>query len=408
MSDDLGLFEEAEPDYQVGRFRRKQKRMVRQRVRSRRRRQIATALIAVAVLVAIGAGAWYGISQLLGVGNYPDFSGNGDSDVVVQVQDDDTTSAIAGRMAGAGVVASARAFVVAAEDDSSVTSVQPGFYVMKTKMSGQAAVARLVGGKSQVGQFQIKGGQQLSDTIPGQGAKVPGVLSMIAKATCATLNGKQTCVSADDLENTAENADLAGLGVPDWAIPYASKVDKKHRLEGLIVPGVYSVMPGWTAQEIMHEVVSKSAVHLQAIGMPNLATDSGFSPYDVLTIGSLLEKEGVNKDFGKISRVVYNRLAKNVPLGLDSTINYTLERQNIRTDDADRARAGAYNTYTGSGLPPTPIATVSEAALKAAAKPEPGTWLFFVKCQQDGTSCFSDTQAEQDAATKDAMSRGVF
>lgn len=406
--DDLGLFTDEEPGYQPGKFRRKQKRVVRQRVRRRRQRQIITLVVVAVVLLGVAAGTWYGITQLLGIGSYPDFSGDGESDVVVQVQDDDSTSAIAGRMAAAGVVASTKAFVSAAADNSAVSTVQPGFYLMKTKMSGSSAADKLVDAKSKVGQFQVKGGQQLSDTIPGAGKKVPGVLSMIAQATCAQLNGKQTCVSADDLEQTAENADLAGLGAPDWAIPAASRVEKKHRLEGLIVPGVYNVKPGWTAQEVMHEVVSKSAQHLQAIGMPNIAADSGFSPYDVLIIGGLLEKEGINKDFGKISRVIYNRLAHNVPLGMDSTINYTLERQNIRTNDADRARAGAYNTYLVPGLPPTPIATIGEVAVKAAAKPEPGTWLYFVKCQQDGTSCFSNTQAEQDAAAHDAQVRGVF
>lgn len=407
MSDDLGIFADEEPEYQPGKFRRKQKRVVRQRVRRRRQRQIITFVVVLVVLAAVGTGAWYGITQLLGIGSYPDFAGSGESDVVVQVQDDDPTSAIATRLAAAGVVASPKAFVTAAADGQAA-GVQPGFYLMKTKMSGTSAVEKLVDPKSRVGQFQVKGGQQLSDTIPGAGKKVPGVLSLIAQATCAQVNGQQTCVSADDLLQTAENADLAGLGAPDWAIPAASRVEKKHRLEGLIVPGVYNVKPGWTAQEVMHEVVSKSAQHLQAIGMPNIAMESGFSPYDILVIGGLLEKEGINKDFGKISRVVYNRLAKNVPLGLDSTINYTLERQNIRTDDSDRARAGSYNTYLVPGLPPTPIATVGEAALKAATKPEPGSWLYFVKCQKDGTSCFSNTQAEQDAAAHDAEVRGVF
>lgn len=407
--DDLGLFTDEEPAYQPGKFRRKQKRVVRQRVRRRRQRQVITAVVVIIVLIGVAAGAWYGITQLLGIGNsYADFSGNGESDVVVQVQDEDVISTIAGRMAAAGVVASPKAFTSAAADNSQALGVQPGFYLMKTKMSGSAAVTRLVDPKSQVGQFQIKGGQQLADTIAGATKKVPGVLSLIAKATCAQVNGQQTCVSVDDLEQTEENADLAGLGVPDWAIPAASKAEKKRRLEGLIVPGVYNVKPGWTAQEVMHEVVSRSAQHLQAIGMPNLAAETGFSPYEVLIIGGLLEKESINKDFGKISRVIYNRLAQSVPLGLDSTINYPLERQNIRTTDEDRARSGVYNTYLVHGLPPTPIATVGEAALKAASKPEPGSWLYFVKCQNDGTSCFSSTQAEQDAAAHDAMVRGVY
>jgi UPF0755 protein len=97
-----------------------------------------------------------------------------------------------------------------------------------------------------------------------------------------------------------------------------------------------------------------------------------------------------------------------MPLQMDSTINYPLDRQEASTSDADRARPGAYNTYINIGLPASPIGSPSEAAIAAALNPEPGTWRYFVKCQKNGASCFSVTKEEHDAAVRDAAARGVF
>jgi UPF0755 protein len=151
-----------------------------------------------------------------------------------------------------------------------------------------------------------------------------------------------------------------------------------------------------------------SALRLQAAGLPNMTEQTGFTPYQVLVIASLVEKEGITADFGKIARVVYNRLALPMPLMFDSTINYRLDRQEVRTTDADRAAPGPYNTYLNMGLPPTPIAAASEKAVAAAIKPEPGGWRFFVKCEKDGRSCFAETDEEHRRNVDDARARGVF
>ena len=111
-----------------------------------------------------------------------------------------------------------------------------------------------------------------------------------------------------------------------------------------------------------------------------------FGEYDVLVIASVIQREAITPDFRRVSRVIYNRLAAGIPLQMDSTINYPLDLQQVRTSDADRARPGPYNTYLNSGLPASPIGSPSAAAISAALKPEPGAWQYFVKCQRDGTS----------------------
>ena len=147
---------------------------------------------------------------------------------------------------------------------------------------------------------------------------------------------------------------------------------------------------------------------MTAYGLPDIAKDTGYTPYQVLVMASLVEKEAITKDFGKVSRVTYNRLRESMKLQYDSTVNYVLDRPAIRTNPEDRARVGPYNTYDNTGLPPTPISAPGKGALDAAVKPEQGEWLFFVRCQKDGSSCFAVTNDEHEQNVDLASENGAY
>jgi UPF0755 protein len=318
---------------------------------------------------------------------------------------------IAVRLHVGGVVASTKAFVKAAQDDQRALGIQPGFYELRTRISGKDAVTKLLASNSRKGRLEIRGGYQLDDITKVDGSGVePGIIRRLSNASCADLNGKSTCVPVEELRKVAETADLAGLGVPDWAVPDASKLEPKRRLEGLVQPGVYDVRPGSSAPELWQKVISESATRLQAIGMPKIASDTGFSAYQVLVMASLIEREAIEKDFTKVSRVTYNRLAvqPQMKLAYDSTVNYVLDRPAIRTKEEDRKKAGAYNTYANFGLPPGPISAPSKTAIEAAVKPADGKWLFFVRCQKDGTSCFAETPEQHEQNVKQAGLNGAY
>jgi UPF0755 protein len=362
----------------------------------------------VVVLALIALGGYYGYKQLTGIGDFEDYAGQGQGDVVIEVHDGDSTGDIATTLADADVVASSRAFVAAAEANADVRGVQPGYYVMKTKASGAAAVSRIVDPKIRVGNIQIEPGSQLENIIKPDESVVKGIVAELADASCADLNGKSTCVPVEQLAAVAKAGDLAKLGVPEWAVPDASKAEPKRRLEGLIMPGVYDVKPGGTPEELWKQLITESATQMQARGLPTIADSTGYTPYQILTMASLIEREAITKDFVKVSRVTYNRLHEGMKLEYDSTINYVLDRPAIRTNRSDRERVGPYNTYDITGLPPTPIASASENAVKAAVTPEAGPWLFFVKCQKDGTSCFATTSDEHDANVDKATENGAW
>ncbi|MFI9010593.1 endolytic transglycosylase MltG [Actinosynnema sp. NPDC053489] len=405
MNDDLGLF--TDPDTRDERAARGKGDAAARRARRRKKRTILWVVVAL-VLTGGGVGAYYGYRTLSGIGSYDDFTGSGESDVVVEVKDGDLVTTIATTLKEQGVVASSRAFTEAGAGDARVTAIQPGFYLMKTKMSGESAVARMVDPASKVVPLEVKGGYVLHDITGPDGKVTPGILARLSEASCVEMGGAKQCVTPQQLRDAADNADPAALGIPDWARPDVAAAPKANRLEGLIVPGLYHLKPGADATELLKSVITTSMGRLQGYGIPASAGKTGFRPYEVLVIASLIEKEGLTKDFGKISRVIYSRLAKPQRLELDSTVNYKLDRPIITTSDEDRAASGPYNTYQVQGLPPTPIGSPGREAVTAAITPEDGQWMYFVKCQKDGTTCFTNTYEEHLAVSDKARAEGVF
>ncbi|MEV5297734.1 endolytic transglycosylase MltG [Amycolatopsis methanolica] len=374
-------------------------------VETRRKRKPLRWLVALVVLALIGGGAWYGIDAVFG---YDDFEGSGESDVLIEISAGDSTGAIGQELAGAGVVASAKAFVKASEDNSKVLSLQPGYYVVKTKMSGAAAVAKLTQDGSRVGVLQVRAGTQLDDITQPDGTVTPGVFTLLSKASCAQLNGQSTCIPVEQLRDTAAKADLAALGAPDWAVPVVSGSTDARRIEGLVAPGVYDVKPGWSAEELLGYVLKTSATRIQAAGLTASSKFQGRSPYETLIVASLIEREGVKQDFENIGQVIYNRLAQNMRLQLDSTVNYLLDKPVVTTTDDDRNRPGPYNTYKIPGLPPTPISSPSPEAIQAAEEPTQGTYVYFVKCEKNGLSCFASDLPEHEQNKTLARQRGAY
>lgn len=408
MSDDLGLFTDPDVHHDERERRPRGKAAVAARRAEVRRKRTILWLVVALVLGIGGVGAYYGYQTLSGIGSFDDFAGSGEADVVIEVKDGDPVGAIATTLKEQGVVASARAFTEAGKTDDRLTAIQPGFYLVKSKMSGSAAVARMVDPTAKVTPLEVKGGNVLHDITGLDGKVTKGILTMLSEASCVKLDGVQKCVSTDQLRDAAENADPVALGVPDWAMADVVKAEKAHRLEGLIAPGLYHVKPGAAAADILKSVITTAATRIQSYGIPSGSKETGFRPYEILVIASLVEKEGIQKDFGKVARVIHSRLAVTQKLQLDSTVNYKLDKPNITTSDADRERAGAYNTYFVTGLPPTPIGSPSREAIAAAIHPEPGNWMYFVKCQKDGTSCFNETIEGHDRDSAKARAEGVF
>ena len=152
------------------------------RPRRRARRAVIVVLALLLPLAIVAGGGWYVYHSIYAT---PDYQGEGTGDVVIQVHDGDTTSQIGAELARRGVVAAQASFTEAAADNDRIRSVQPGYYQMRLRMSGASAVALMLDPSARVGQLEIRGGVQLDDTRAPEGAVTPGVLSLIAQATCS-------------------------------------------------------------------------------------------------------------------------------------------------------------------------------------------------------------------------------
>lgn len=171
------------------------------------------------------------------------------------------------------------------------------------------------------------------------------------------------------------------------------------KLEGLLFPETYHYRANMSAYEII-----KSAYLHQLTVLDRLWTERAEglpykTPYEALIMASIIEKEsGLSDDRDKISSVFVNRLRLGMRLQTDPTVIYGMgERYNGRIRSKDLRENTAYNTYTMYGLPPTPIAMPSEAALFATLHPAKTKYLYFVS-KGDGTSYFSKSLTEHNRA----------
>jgi UPF0755 protein len=154
----------------------------------------------------------------------------------------------------------------------------------------------------------------------------------------------------------------------------------RRPLEGFLFPATYQFTARTTSARLAGSQLKAFQRNWRSINL-SYARSKNLTPYDVLTIASMVEKEAVApEERPKIARVIYNRLHDGMTLGIDATIRYafrvpgteSLRRSQLESDNP-------YNTRNHAGLPPTPIANPGLASIQAAAHPIEGNWLYFVR-----------------------------
>ncbi|MCX4505917.1 MULTISPECIES: endolytic transglycosylase MltG [Streptomyces] len=165
--------------------------------------------------------------------------------------------------------------------------------------------------------------------------------------------------------------------------------------EGYLFPATYPIDAATEPAGLLRYMADTARKHFGADHVTAGAQRNNVSVYDTITIASIVQAEAdTASDMGKVARVVYNRLLKDMPLQMDSTINYALKRSTLDTTTAETQLDSPYNSYRIKGLPPTPIGNPGEEALRAAVSPAPGPWLYFVTVGP-GDTRFTDSYDEQ-------------
>jgi len=367
---------------------------------------LGVALVTLVVIagVFLGSKLWHSSSSVV------DYTGEGGQQVLIEVHEGDFTTAIAETLLGAGVIASVATFLDAAQSNTAIAAIQPGFYRLKAELPAATAVAQLVDPVNRVGKLVIPEGRQLDDiTDLKTGRVTSGLFTLIAEASCLDLNEDRHCLTAQELRRAAETETPETLAVPDWAVGPITKMGRDHRrIEGLITAGTWNVDPTAAASTVLAKLIKQSAAELAKSNLPATAEQLGMTPYELLVVASLVQREALPHDFAKVARVIDNRLAEPQRLEFDSTVNYPLDRQEVATTDADRAKVTAWNTYASDGLPATPICSPGREALHAAEHPDPGDWLYFVTIDKDGTTLFTHNYQQHLNNIELALGNGVL
>lgn len=382
----------------------------RQRRRRNRRRRLVGAVGVALVTMMLIAGVFLGSKLWHSRGPVVDYTGEGGQQVLIEVHEGDFTTAIAETMLGAGVIANVKTFLDAAQGNGAIAAIQPGFYRLRAEIPAATAVQQLTDPANRVGKLVIPEGRQLDDTTDMKtNAVTPGVFTLIAQASCLDLNGDRHCLTPQELRRAAETETPETLSVPDWALGPVTRMGRDHRrIEGLITAGTWNVDPTAPAPVVLSKVIGQSAAELAKTGLPAIAEQLGMTPYELLIVASLVQREALPHDFAKVARVIDNRLNEPQRLEFDSTVNYPLDRQEVATTDADRAKLTPWNTYAAEGLPATPICSPGAEALRAAEHPEPGDWLYFVTIDKDGTTLFTHNYQQHLNNIEMALGNGVL
>ena len=356
---------------------RRQRRMEKvERRQRKRRRHWLTSLVIVVTLVAIGVLGYKAIGIMRDASaqatHAEDYKGEGEGEVTVTIPEGASGVDIGDILQSKGVVASGKAFTNAAKNNPKGNTIQPGTYKLKKKMSANSALQALLDPES-------KGDHTL--TIPA------GVSKQIVKDRLKKVG------SFTDEQIEAAYADSAAIGLP---------AEAGGNVEGWLAPGTYDVTENATPKDLVKKMVSQTVTQLKELQVPKEDYQK------VLTKASIVERE-VNSEryYGQAARVIENRLSQTDGethglLQMDSTVQYGLGRYGgIPTEAETQDANNPYNTYVHKGLPPGPIGSPGEAAVKAVLNPPAGSWLYFVTVNlETGETLFASTSEEQKANTK--------
>jgi len=408
MIDDLDIpFE----DYERGRHRRRRGgRGAPQarggRPRRRRGRSLFALFITLVLLGALAAGGWYGVGKIRAYLTVPDYSGDGDTAVMVHIAPDDSGKDMADKLYQANVVKSQKAFVNAFNANPQSKTIEVGYYKLRQHMKASKALDALLARNPD---------HTLANRVSSGVTITEGEISTEVFAALA----KATNLPVTDFQNAAK--DPVALGVsPDWFTRQDGKPVQKS-IEGFLYPATYEFDPGVDATAILKKIIVNFNAEMTKLDFLNqVQATLHISPFEALIAASIAQVEGrFPDDMAGIARVLYNRAyGGKFPcacLQLDSTVNYWLRvsgqtpksSKDLTVSDLHNPN-DPYNTHDKPGLPIGPISNPGEDALKAAMSPPKSGYLYFVAIDKEGHTAFATTEQEHAANIALAKKNGVL
>jgi len=319
-----------------------------------RRGTVAVLAATIVIAVTLSAAGLSGYRYIQAKWHPANFTGQGHGTVLVTVSPKDTVRSLAPQLLHKGVIDSISAFITAAKTRNDPHGIVPGTFQLHKDMNAALAYQLLLNPQSRYqATVTIRAGLQEQDII---------------RTLCTQTWFKSLLCAVSPV-------DAATLGLPSFA---------NGNPEGYLFPGTYTIQPDETWLQVLQAMTARFRQEAQSINLPAAAKAAMLSQHKVIIVASLIQAEaGQVSDFPKIARVIYNRLNTGMKLQLDSTAYYIPPGQTAteiiqRIGRDERKTNSPYNTYLHAGLPPTPIDSPGDAAIKAALHPAHGDWLYFV------------------------------
>ncbi|MEZ5425468.1 MAG: endolytic transglycosylase MltG [Pyrinomonadaceae bacterium] len=323
------------------------------------------ALLGLFFIVAIGVSYWL-YSSL----NSP--KEHDKAEQYIQIPKGSTPNQIIGKLASEGIISGQWPLLIYLRTFGNSQNLQAGEYKFDSPITPLQVLKELEKGENRMTKLTIPEGFTQFDIAKRISEKFPQNPPMDEKAVLYLMN------------DTAQIRDFA---------PNAKN------LEGYMYPSTYEFSPETPPREIIDRMVQQ----FKRIWKPEWnarAAQLGRTPNEIVTIASLIETESkFEEERPVVASVIYNRLKKNIPLGIDQTAVYIAKMQN-RWDGtihkSDLEVNSPYNTRKFGGIPPGPISSVSESAIKAALNPAQTEYLFYVLNveKNDGSHNFYASAAE--------------
>lgn len=279
-----------------------------------------------------------------------------------------------------GLIRSSSAFSLLVRVQGAAANLQAGVHDLSPSMTMPEIVAALQEGAEEAGLLKV--------TV-NEGLTVDQIAEVVADSTS---------YSAEDFLNLMTNQEFLAQLVQQYPILTDSynNPNVRYVLEGYLFPATYDVAQGETLESLVTQMVDKTNEVLSKYQADIDA--SSYSLQDIMSIASLVEKEGqTTEDRKLIAGVFYNRLEQGMPIQSDISVLYALGTHKEMVTYDDLEVDSPYNLYTNAGLPPGPMNSPSEDAIAAALEPTDNDYLYFYANLKTGEVFYTDNYEQHQA-----------
>lgn len=297
------------------------------------------------------------------------FAGGPSEDpVTVTIEEGETLSSAAAKLKEAGVVGAAAVFEIQARLQGLEREIKPGEYRLDPGDSNREILATITS----------------ADAASEGEVVIPEGLTL-----------EQTARRVAEQSGVSEAEFLRAARRTDYGYEF---LEGARNTEGFLFPKQYEFPEKTGAPEMVDRMLQQYLAETRGLDFRRAPHDSDtqrepeLTEYEVVTVASLIEREAAEaRERPIIASVIYNRLRRDMPLQIDATVQYALDKPKERLSLRDLKVDSPYNTYEREGLPPGPIASPGLDSIKAALNPADTDYLYYVLDRDDESHTFTES-----------------